>query len=261
MEELSLPSFNVAPFDRIPVLHDREADRRVTVRPFGVRRQGRVHLNGRIESLSERPMFRPHLMSGRVVIPMSGWYEWTKSVQASLNPITCPTRSASALVAGLLLPEGAGHGVILIRAPADQGCRAIHERMPHVLDGPHAEAWLGAGSMPEPVLESIEVELFIRCVVPSIEPMRPVPISSSDSRPSSMCDDRRRFKFPLGPPHHMGWLDPLPNHLAERCKVQQGPDADEPEFVLHWMRTRRFASRNRPPSMSLGPSPITSISP
>ena len=89
MEELSLPSFNVAPFDRIPVLHDQEADRRVTVRPFGVRRQGRVHLNGRIESLSERPMFRPHLMSGRVVIPMSVGMSGRSPVQASLNPITC----------------------------------------------------------------------------------------------------------------------------------------------------------------------------
>lgn len=158
MEELSLPSFNVAPFDRIPVLHDQEADRRVTVRPFGVRRQGRVHLNGRIESLSERPMFRPHLMSGRVLIPMSGWYEWTKSGSGLAQPHYLRTRSASALVAGLLLPEGAGHGVILITRPADPSCRAIHERMPHVLDGPHAEAWLRAGSMPEPVLESIEVE-------------------------------------------------------------------------------------------------------
>lgn len=35
----------------------------------------------------------------------------------------------------------------------------------------------------------------------------------------------------------MGWLDPLPSHLAERCKVHEGPDAADPEFVLHWMRT------------------------
>ena len=37
--------------------------------------------------------------------------------------------------------------------------------------------------------------------------------------------------------HHItwGWLDPLPSHLAERCKVQQASDAFE--FVLHWMRT------------------------
>lgn len=169
-ESLWGPDFNIAPTDPAPVLLPPETDggQRVLdifrwgLVPFWAKsaREGAKMINARGESVAEKPAFREALATRRLLVPASGWYEWTPAAPDAtknkkpdphwLHPAAPGVPEAEQLVlfAGLWAkwknPE-TGETLktfTIITTDAADTTRVIHDRMPVVL-GPEAQVrWL-----------------------------------------------------------------------------------------------------------------------
>jgi len=176
------PDLNVAPTDPAPVVlaADDGARRLALFRwglvPFWAKgpREGAKMINARGESLAERPAFREALTERRLLVPASGWYEWTpapaelpagasaedkKPTPHWIYPPAAPGDPVGpeqlVLFAGLWAkwrdPASAEplRTFTIVTTEAAPSTRAIHDRMPVVLDAAGQAAWLDPTTPPE----------------------------------------------------------------------------------------------------------------
>ena len=85
-----MPSFNVAPTDRVPVVLERtdeppERTRQLHAARWGLipswakdRSGGATMINARIETVTGKPAYRGPVARRRCVVPASGYYEWQR---------------------------------------------------------------------------------------------------------------------------------------------------------------------------------------
>lgn len=160
---LAEPRYNIAPTQLIGVI--TPARERVGMR-WGLvprwSRDGKPFLNARGETLAEKPSFREALRKRRVLVPMSGFYEWRTEGKVKV-PVHIRLRGGALYaVAGLWEPPLAPDGpptVTLVTVGANELIRSVHDRMPAIL-APEAEAaWLDEGNAaPEALLRSHPAE-------------------------------------------------------------------------------------------------------
>jgi putative SOS response-associated peptidase YedK len=153
------PRFNVAPTQ--PVLAIRAAGEggREAVQlhwglvPFWARdaRDAAGQINARVETLTERPAFREAAERRRCLVPADGFYEW-RGARGAREPfhITLPDRALFAF-AGLWerwrAPDGTSlESVAIVTTAATPNLRALHDRMPIVVDPAGYDAWLATGA-------------------------------------------------------------------------------------------------------------------
>jgi putative SOS response-associated peptidase YedK len=130
------PRYNICLTDEAPVLTAQGAQRARFGCPGP---QGRPVGNARDDQLARYWHGR---LGRRCLVPASGYYEWTADKQPWYftrrdRPVLC--------FAGLL---GADCFAIVTTA-ANADCAGVHDRMPVVLDGPAARAWLDP-ALPDP---------------------------------------------------------------------------------------------------------------
>ncbi len=178
-DDLPVPSWNVAPTDRVSVLIDTrpKGDDSATdgepVRRLETARWGLVPLwakdlsvgsnafNARIETAAEKPYFAQAVERRRAVVPASGYYEW-RTVDGLKTPhFIHPPAGELVLFAGLYEwwrnPAEANDSptkwmlstTILTRAATGQ-LAGIHDRMPVFLDPALIDEWL------DPTAEDVE---------------------------------------------------------------------------------------------------------
>jgi putative SOS response-associated peptidase YedK len=166
-------SFNVAPTQQIPIIVDRAFEKDTNGAPLGElsreihsARWGLVPrwaksptehaplINGRIETILEKPSFKDSVVRRRCVIPASGYYEWHVAADGSKQPyyITAGTDGMFAL-AGLYEwwadPAKAANdparwllsATTLTKHTAPELAH-IHDRNPVLLSPATFEAWL-----------------------------------------------------------------------------------------------------------------------
>ena len=112
-------------------------------------------INARAETIDNKPAFRGPFLHRRCLIPADGFYEW-KRLNGAKQPvyITLPGRTVFAF-AGIwnrwTAPDGeAVYSCSIITTSCNEYIRAIHDRMPVILDQEQEhQAWL---EMDEPVL-------------------------------------------------------------------------------------------------------------
>jgi len=111
--------------------------------------KGRV-INARSETLLEKPMFLTPMRAGRCLIPASGYFEWAHDGAKKRKYLLRPEDGGLFCFAGLWRAEpGAALPLfVIVTAPAADGIRLIHERMPAILPKEAHDAWLLA---PDPV--------------------------------------------------------------------------------------------------------------
>ena len=104
-------------------------------------------INARAETLSEKPSFREAFRRRRCLIVADGFYEWEKSPKKSIPHFFRLASGAPFGLAGLY-DESPGRdgrpvraGVVITTAP-NELIRPIHERMPAIVSGEDAAAWL-----------------------------------------------------------------------------------------------------------------------
>ncbi len=143
---LSEPRYNIAPTQTIGVV--TPARERVGMRWGLVPRwskDGKPFLNARGETLAEKPSFRTALQKRRVLVPMSGFYEWRTDGKLKV-PLHIRLRGGALYAAaGIWEPPATPDGlptVALITVAANALIATFHDRMPAILAPTEEAAWL-----------------------------------------------------------------------------------------------------------------------
>jgi putative SOS response-associated peptidase YedK len=119
-------------------------------------------INARSETALEKTMFRAPMitegkasLSGRCLIPASGYFEWETRDKQKIKYKLRPAREGLFTFAGLYRSE-AGQSTpvfVILTAPASGGISFIHDRMPLILTPDQRERWLKDPSEATKLLE------------------------------------------------------------------------------------------------------------
>jgi len=103
-------------------------------------------INARAESLASSPMFREALLTGRCLIPATGFYEWRALAPKQRQPMHIELEDGGVFAfAGLWLPPAKRGGLpsaAIITTRPNELMATIHTRMPAILLPEHEQAWL-----------------------------------------------------------------------------------------------------------------------
>ena len=150
----NVPNFNVCPTNQIPVvLGAGEAARRLVSMRWGfipkwynTPSDGPLLINARAETLAEKPAFRAACREQRCLIPVTGFYEWTKDSEGVRWPWYISAEVPLAL-AGVWQEWSQGDEVMtscaIVTTQANETISQIHHRMPVVIDDDDWGLWLG----------------------------------------------------------------------------------------------------------------------
>jgi putative SOS response-associated peptidase YedK len=152
------PTWNMAPSMDAPVVrrHPDTGERHLDLLRWGFvpsftkdLKQARRPINARSETVAQSAMFRRALAERRCIVPASVFYEW-QTVPAGKQPYAIARVDDDPMAfAGIWEGWRAPDGTILrsfaiITTAANEPMRAIHERMPVILEKPDWSLWLEA---------------------------------------------------------------------------------------------------------------------
>lgn len=155
----AIPRYNLAPTQPVLVIRRSEGGKRELVPlRWGLVpawSKGPDHrysmINARAESVSERPAYRNAFKHRRCLIPAEGFYEWRAEAGAKVPYLIRRQDGRPFAMAGLWerwRGEGGAdlESCTIIVTGANALVRAIHDRMPVILERGHYEAWLDPGN-------------------------------------------------------------------------------------------------------------------
>jgi putative SOS response-associated peptidase YedK len=157
-----VPSFSIAPTDVIPVIRERrssstgEVTRQVEpavwdFHPAFVTESKRPQFNARIETVTTSGMWKGAFASGRCIVPMRGYYEWTeREVDGAAKPVKIPhfihgerPMLAAAGLATARKVDGEWEvSTAIITREARDASGEVHDRMPAFLTPDVYARWL-----------------------------------------------------------------------------------------------------------------------
>lgn len=141
---LQVKTGEIAPGTNAPVLLMEEGEVRPGVMRWGARGVSGMVINARSETALQKPMFRHSAVNRRLLLPMSGFYEW-KHIAGGRRGTKYACRPASGALlymAGLYLPTMDGMRFVVLTREADEQIAPLHDRMPLFIGKEAREAWL-----------------------------------------------------------------------------------------------------------------------
>ncbi|MBY5992630.1 SOS response-associated peptidase [Ferrimonas balearica] len=146
---------HIRPTDSISLLRAAEGALEVVALPWGLKTDfsPRPVINARVETLSERPLFKPALGVRQAVVPASAWFEWRREGSDKVGYRFDGERLLH--FAALWWPASERHprgAVVLVTTAATPPLEAYHHRMPLCLGRDQVLPWL-AGQAPEAPFE------------------------------------------------------------------------------------------------------------
>ncbi len=166
-----VPCFNVCPTSRIHVVRQSETGRRLVpmrwgflphwyIKPDG----GPLLINARAETIAEKPAFRAACRTRRCLIPVSGFYEWTKDEDGVRWPWFIKAQEPLALAGIWQVWDRADHPIetcAIVTTSANEAMSAIHHRMPVVINPGDWPLWLGeTGHGAATLMQSVDDDLL-----------------------------------------------------------------------------------------------------
>ena len=150
-----LPSYNVAPTDRVYAVAEYDEQRMLGTFRWGLlpwwakdRKTAARNINARMETVSERPAFRDAFQHRRCLIPADGFYEWQPRPKGKLPHYVYAASRRPLAFAGLWAswkdPETDErlHTCTILTGEPDDVVRPIHNRMPVALLPASWDQWL-----------------------------------------------------------------------------------------------------------------------
>ncbi len=104
--------------------------------------KGRLVINARSETAETSPMFAESMALRRCLIPASGYFEWEKRADGKVKQAIAPEAAEGFYLAGLYRFEEGKPVFVVLTRDAAPAIRHIHDRMPVMLSGGAAKAWL-----------------------------------------------------------------------------------------------------------------------
>jgi len=167
------PDFNIAPTDPAPVLFMDDGVPRLALFRWGLvpfwaddPRAGARMINARGDTIATKPAFRESFERRRLLVPASGWYEWIHAPALAPRsdkpqPYWLHQGDHILMLAGIWSRWRDRQGQVLdtfaiATTDASPGTRAIHDRMPVVLDPEEQALWMDPNT-PKPALEALLV--------------------------------------------------------------------------------------------------------
>ena len=160
-----IPNFNVAPTQRMPVITSDNPTKLQLFRwgliPSWAKdtKIGFSLINARLETISEKPMFKSRLSRGRCIVPMDGFYEWKMQDGVKIPYRIVTTDQDIFSVAGLWdawLDNTSGMLLytftVITRSP-NTLMENIHDRMPAILTPENESLWLDNHLKPSDTLD------------------------------------------------------------------------------------------------------------
>ncbi len=153
------PRYNIAPTQPIPIISARREAGGVA-RHFHLARWGFLPgfvkdpqkfpliINGRAETLGEKPSFRAALRRRRCLVPADCWYEWRANLRGPKTPFLLRRADGHPMAfAGLweTFMDASGGEIdtaCIVTTTANGATVAIHDRMPALIEPQDFDAWL-----------------------------------------------------------------------------------------------------------------------
>jgi len=139
---------------------------------------GRPTINARAETAAERPLFKLALRRRRVVVPTSGFYEWTHEGKRAVDKFWFRLPGENMLYLAGIVVEVPGardrdQRFVILTTEANGSVSGYHDRMPVCLARGEIEKWLRDDSSVEVFLGREQPTLTAE----SVSPLRPEQMS------------------------------------------------------------------------------------
>lgn len=148
-----VPNYNVCPTTRIHVVKHSASGRQLVAMRWGFLphwydrpESGPLLINARAETIAGKPAFREACRTRRCLIPVSGFFEWTKDAEGRRLPWYISAGAPLALAGVWQRWDGADPPLdtcAIVTTGANRTVAAIHHRMPVVLAPQDWPLWLG----------------------------------------------------------------------------------------------------------------------
>lgn len=114
---------------------------------FPMQGKSQAIINARCETAHERPMFKDALMTRRIVIPTTGFYEWTHEGKKAKDKFLFRLPGEAMLyLAGLFMafemPTGKEIRFTILTTEANEAMRPYHHRMPICVGHAERDIWI-----------------------------------------------------------------------------------------------------------------------
>ncbi|MDQ2089919.1 SOS response-associated peptidase [Marimonas arenosa] len=150
-----VPNYNVCPTNAIHVVSHEAGQRRLGAMRWGFLpswykspNDGPLLINARAETIAEKPAFRSAARERRCLVPADGFYEWSKDEDGNRLPWYFSRADGAPMVfAGIWQDWGRGEAPLrtcaIVTCASNKALRAVHHRMPVILEREHWGKWLG----------------------------------------------------------------------------------------------------------------------
>lgn len=102
---------------------------------WGFPTKDKLMINGRCETIFERPMFSYVMEHSRCLIPVNSFYEWKNGDKHSISIKTMPIFSLGGIVKRFVMKDGTFEDRFLIlTTEANEEIKSLHHRMPLIID-------------------------------------------------------------------------------------------------------------------------------
>jgi putative SOS response-associated peptidase YedK len=145
------PSYNIAPTQQVLVAREHDGQREgVALRwgliPSWAKDQKTPQINARAETAAEKPMFRAAFKKRRCLIVADGYYEWMKAGTRK-QPFFFRLKDKQPFAFAGLWETWHGEAqpletCAILTTTANALAKEVHDRMPVILTGDEAKAWL-----------------------------------------------------------------------------------------------------------------------
>ncbi len=149
------PNFNVCPTNQVATVTSEDGQRRLRPMRWGflphwykTPSDGPLLINARAETVADKPAFRAACRERRCLIPATGFYEWTKDTSGNRMPWYIHASDGAPLAfAGIWQNWEVGDQMLttcaIVTTGANAKMKAIHHRMPVILEPADHALWLG----------------------------------------------------------------------------------------------------------------------
>lgn len=169
--------YNVAPSQVAPTIRVMDDTRELAFMRWGLiphwakdEKIGYKMINARAETVAEKPSYRSAYASRRLIVPVSGFYEWKREGKHK-QPFAIRRLDQSPLpFAGLWETWHDVDTFTIVTTAANKAMSAVHDRMPLILSDEQIDEWLDPDnpnpervltSVPDEKLELVEVSDFV----------------------------------------------------------------------------------------------------